>query len=165
MIAAGLFRGEHIELIRGVIVEMSPQNARHADVIQALTRLLLPPLLRRADIRVQLPFAAGSHSLPEPDLALVKPGRYQAGHPDEAFLLIEVSDASLKLDRQDKAELYATAGVPEYWIVNLVDRAIEQHSEPSNGAYTRVIPFRSGETIRPLAFGDLSLNIDEIFGG
>src|SRR5256885_16350522 len=70
MVEAGLFRGEHVELIRGVIVRMSPQHEPHATVIQILTRLLAPALLGRADVRVRLPFAAGDYSLPEPDLAL-----------------------------------------------------------------------------------------------
>lgn len=164
MVAAGLFRDERIELLQGVIVAMSPQNAPHADVIQALNRLLVPALLGRADVRVKLPFVAGDHSLPEPDLAVVEAGRYKAAHPNRAFLLIEVADTSLKLDRQDKAELYARIGVSEYWIVNLENRTIERHNEPSKGAYSRVTPFRPGEMISPLAFPDVSIPVDEVFG-
>ena len=100
MIDAGLFRDERIELIQGVIVEMSPQNMPHSGAIQVLTRLLVPPLVGRSDIRVQLPFAAGDDSLPEPDLALVEPMYFGKAHPDRAFLIIEVADASLKFDRQ-----------------------------------------------------------------
>jgi Uma2 family endonuclease len=132
MIEAGLFRDERIELIGGVIVEMSPQNVPHAAAIQILTRLLVPPLVGRADVRVQLPFAVGDDSLPEPDLAIVKPELRASAHPDKAFLLIEVADTSLQFDRHDKADLYARAGIAEYWIVNLSDGVIERHSEPSS---------------------------------
>jgi Uma2 family endonuclease len=164
MIAAGLFRDERIELIEGVIVRMTPQNTPHAAAIQMLTRLLLPPLVGRADVRVQLPFAAGDDSLPEPDLSLVEPRYFKDAHPDRAFLIIEVANASLKFDRQEKADLYARAGVPEYWVVNLVDKLIERHSEPAGGSYTRVTPYRSGEGLAPLAFGDVTVRVAEVFG-
>jgi Uma2 family endonuclease len=164
MVAVGFFRDERVELIRGVVVEMSAQNAPHAGVIQALSHLLLPALLGRANVRVQLPFVAGPDSLPEPDLAVVKPGRYMDAHPDQAFLIIEVADASLKIDRQEKAELYARVGVPEYWVVNVAGRIIERHSEPTDGTYARVTPFRSGETVAPLAFADVAVRADEVFG-
>ena len=133
MIEAGFFRDERVELIQGVVVEESPQNAPHAYAIQVLNRLLMPRLVARADVRVQLPFAPGTHSLPEPDLAVVAIGDYKAAHPSAAILIIEVADASLKFDRQEKAELYARAGVPEYWVVNLADRVIERHTEPADG--------------------------------
>jgi Uma2 family endonuclease len=164
MIAAGLFQNERIELIRGVIVQMSPQNSPHAAAIQMLTRLLLPPLLGRADVRVQLPFVVGDDSVPEPDLVQVEPKYFKDAHPDRAFLVIEVANASLKFDRQDKAELYARAAVPEHWVVNVGDGIIEQHSEPAGGSYARVTPFRRGETIAPLAFPDVAVRVDEVFG-
>jgi Uma2 family endonuclease len=144
---------------------MSPQNAPHSFVIQILSRLLMPRLVGRADVRVQLPFVAGADSVPEPDLAVVALGNYMNAHPSQSLLVIEVADSSLKFDRQEKAELYARAGVPEYWIVNLTDRIVERHSEPMSGAYTRVTPFRSGETIAPLAFADVAVRVDEVFGG
>jgi Uma2 family endonuclease len=164
MVAAGFFRDERVELIRGVVVQMSPQNAPHAYVIQILNRLLVPRLLGRADVRVQLPFVAGADSVPEPDLAVVALGSYMNAHPDRAFLIIEVADSSLKLDREEKAELYARAGVPEYWIVNLAGRIIERHSEPTSGTYVRVTPFRSGEAVALLAFPDVEVRVDEALG-
>ena len=164
MIAAGLFRDERIELIRGVIVEMSPQNEPHSSAIQALTQLLLLPLVGRAAVRVQLPFNASDDSVPEPDLAVVEPKRFKDAHPDHAFLIVEVSDPSLAFDRHDKADLYAQANVPEYWVVNLAQAIIERRSEPVSGAYTRVTPFRAGETIAPLAFPDAGFRVDDVFG-
>ena len=165
MIAAGFFRGERVELLQGVVVEMSPQNAPHSYVIQVLTGLLVPPLHGRADVRVQLPFAANAASMPEPDLAIVARGNFMNAHPSQAFLIIEVADSSMKLDRHEKAELYARASIPEYWIVNLADRIIERHSEPTSGPYARVTPFRQGETIQPLGFPDVVIRVDEVFGG
>jgi hypothetical protein len=78
---------------------------------------------------------------------------------------LEVADPSLKIDRQEKAEINVHARVPEYWVVNLAGRIIERHSEPTDGTYARVTPFRSGETVAPLAFADVELRLDEVFGG
>jgi Uma2 family endonuclease len=163
MVDAGLFRGEHVELIRGIIVRMSPQNAAHALVIQILNRLLVPALLGRADVRVQLPFAAGDLSLPEPDLALVAVGRFGEPHPSRAFSLIEVADSSLSEDRGEKAELYCLAGVPEYWVVNIPDGTIEVHTDASRGAFTRVTPYRAGQALAPVAFPDVLVRVDDLF--
>lgn len=165
MIDAGLFRDEHVELIEGVIVEMSPQNSPHAAAIQRLTELLLPSLVGRAGVRIQLPLAASDDSLPEPDVAIVEPKYFGEAHPTRAFLIIEVADASLKFDRQDKAELYACAGVPEYWIVNLAEKLIECYREPGAGAYKRVTPHRIGESLSPTAFPDVIVRVAEVFGG
>jgi len=164
MIDAGLFRDERVELIRGVIVQMSPQNAPHSAAIQMLNRLLTPALVGRADVRIQLPLATGADSLPEPDLALVPPGYYAQAHPSEAYLVIEVADSSLEVDRHEKGHLYAEAGVPEYWVVNLRDRVIEVHTEPLKGEYTRVTPYRSGESARPHAYVDVTIDVSAVFG-
>jgi Uma2 family endonuclease len=128
-----------------------------------LTRIFVPALLGRADVRVQLPFVVGDDSLPEPDLALVAVSRFGQPHPDRAFLIVEVADSSLEEDRGEKAELYAAAGVPECWVVNIPDRTIEVHTEPSRGAYTRVIPYGTGQEVAPAAFPDVFVDVTELF--
>ena len=162
MAAEGRFEGERVELIEGVIVEMSPQDPRHAGTVQRLTRVLGGALGGRADVRVQLPFAIAGESLPEPDVALVTRADFDEVHPATAFLVAEVAEASLRKDRSVKAGLYARAGVPEYWIVNLVDRLIEVHTDVAGAAYTRVIPVRPGEVIRLRAFPDVEIAVDDI---
>jgi Uma2 family endonuclease len=163
LVDAGRFRNERVELIHGIIVEMSPQNAAHAVVVQILTRIFARALAGRADVRVQLPFSAGEHSSPEPDLAVVAVAHFGQPHPDSAFLIVEVADSSLDDDRVLKSEVYATAGVPQYWIVNIPDRRIEVHTEPSRGAYTRVTPHRIGERVAPVAFPDVVVDVAELF--
>jgi Uma2 family endonuclease len=165
LIAAGFFRDERVELIRGLVVEMSPQNTPHANVIEALTQLLLPPLVGRANVRVQLPFAAGDDSLAEPDLAVVAPDRNKTLTQTGRSCSSRSRIRRWKLDRQEKAELYAHASVPEYWVVNLAGRTIERHSQPTDGTYARITPFRSGERVSSLAFPDVELRVDEVFGG
>jgi Uma2 family endonuclease len=164
MIDAGLFRDERVELIEGVIVEMTPQSSSHAAAIQRLTELLLPRPVGRAGVRVQLRLAAGDDSLPEPDLALVEPGYFRDAHPDRSSLVVEVADISFRFDRYDKADLYARSGFPEYWVVNLGDELIERCSEPASGSYTRITPYRPEESLAALAFPDVSVRVAEVFG-
>jgi Uma2 family endonuclease len=161
MVEVGLFRGEHIELIRGLIVRMSPQGVSHASVIQILTRVLVPALLGRADVRVQLPFAVGDHSLPEPDLAVVAVGGFRTPHPDRASLLIEVAETSLDEDRSEKGRLYAEGGVCEYWVVNIPALAVEVYTDPSPTGYSRMTTHRARLALS--AFPDVVVDLAELF--
>ena len=163
LVKADVFRGEHVELIHGIIVRMSPQDDPHASMVQVLTRILMPALVGRADVRVQLPFAASDDSEPEPDFAVVAVAGFNSPHPQRAFLIIEVADSSLEDDRTVKAEVYASAGIPEYWILNIPDRSIEVHTEPSRGAYTRVTPYRRGDRVAPAAFPDVVVDVAALF--
>ena len=100
-----------------------------------------------------------------PDLALVPVRDYARQHPDSAFLVIEVADSSLRKDRLAKGRVYALADVPEYWIVNLVEKIVEVHTDPSATGYARVTQHRSGETLRPTAFGDIEANLGDLLAG
>jgi Uma2 family endonuclease len=162
MIAAGLFENERVELLEGLIVEMSPQNPLHAAVIQRLDEALQRMLRGRGAVRVQMPFVAGDASLPEPDVAVVAPGDYDEAHPAEAFLVVEVADSSLRKDRRLKSEIYAKAGVPEYWVVGLAERVIEVHTEVSSESYLRVTPARRGDRVRLSAFPDVEIPVSDI---
>src|SRR5262249_30811966 len=133
---AGFFRDQKVELLFGSIVEISAHGRRHAFAVQRLTRLLRA-LGDRADLRIQLPFAALDDSEPEPDAAIVAFDDGANAHPGEAFLIIEVADSSLADDRV-KRHVYAAARVPEYWIINLVDDVLERYSEPRSDDYQTV---------------------------
>jgi Uma2 family endonuclease len=158
----GAFGNERIELIYGAIVRMSPIGGRHSDSVTELMERLVLALHGRAKIRPGLPFVASDISLPQPDLAVVPVASYRQEHPTTALLLIEVSETSLRFDRGTKRDLYAEAGVPEYWIVNLVDRVVEVYDHPTDGRYTRSRGFSPGESIALGAFPDVSLDVSEI---
>ena len=164
MVELGLFEGERVELIYGVVVEMSPKGDRHDGVIEWLNERLVLGLAQRASVRVQSAFAASDGSRPEPDLAIVDRSDHRLGHPTEAHLIIEVAESSLKYDRDVKSKLYAECGVPEYWIVNLVDDIVEVHTDVVRGVYTSVMPERRGGTVAPQAFGDVVLDVSELLG-
>jgi Uma2 family endonuclease len=161
MVETGIFDDQRVELLRGVLVEMSPQGARHADVSALLTELLIRALPRMTQVRCHLPFAASDDSEPEPDVAVYPARTFGEDHPDTAFLLIEVADSSLRKDRGLKSEIYAEAGVPEYWIVDLVNGAVEVRTAPANDHYTRTVTYRRGERIALVAFPELELATDD----
>jgi Uma2 family endonuclease len=112
-------------------------------------------------VRIQGSFAAGELSEPEPDVSVLALGDYDAAHPSEAHLIIEVADSSLSYDRGQKAELYAQCGVVDYWIVNLVERVVEVHRLPQSAGYQQVSVHPKGARLRLLAFPDVELSVDD----
>jgi Uma2 family endonuclease len=155
----GFFRGERVELVEGIVVRMSPIGPAHASAVQRLTELLLPRLLGRATVRTQQPFVASDDSEPEPDVAVVPEGRYADRHPDAALLIVEVAESSLEYDRLTKGPLYAASRVGEYWVVDLVGRAVEVYTNPAHGSYTRTRRALEGESVTPSAFPDLTIDV------
>jgi Uma2 family endonuclease len=116
----------------------------------------------RAVVRFQSAFAASDQSEPEPDIAVVPVAEYLDEHPKVAFLVVEVADSSLARDRSAKADLYATAGVPEYGVADLVHRVIEVRTEPSDGKYARLTTLRRGDTLTLARFPDVQIPVADI---
>jgi Uma2 family endonuclease len=160
LVALGRFEDERVELLRGMIVTMTPQKAPHAYAVQQLNEHLVPRLQGRAHVRIQLPLAL-SDSEPEPDLALAPLNDYSKEHPTQAWLVVEVADSTLKKDRRIKAKLYAEHGVVEYWIVNLVESVVEVHSAIREGVYTSVRNVGRTESIQLIRFPDVTLPVRE----
>jgi Uma2 family endonuclease len=121
MIAAGVFDDDacRIELIDGLLIEMTPIGPAHSFVVERLNRLLVRTLSDAYSVRPQLPVTLGDKSEPQPDIAVIRAKDSSLKRqPKRALLAIEVADASLDFDRNVKARLYARSGVPEYWIVS-----------------------------------------------
>ena len=166
---AGVFSpGVRVELIEGEIVDMSPIGERHAACVDSLDELLRERRQRRVNIRVQNPIQLDDYSEPQPDIAILKrrDDFYKHAHPrpEDVLLLIEVSDTTLEYDRKVKVPLYARAGVPEVWIVNLADERVEMFADPSGGAYRVTATFARDEDVQSYALRDLRLSVSEIFG-
>ena len=102
-------------------------------------------------VRRQLPLALDPDSEPEPDIAVVvgKPRDFPSGHPNTAILVVEISDATLTQDRTRKVRLYARHGIPEYWILNVVDDCLEVYRDPTGETYQTKLTLRRGDTITP----------------
>ena len=154
MIGAGILgEDEHVELIGGRIVEMSPEGPAHAGAIDLCAEALRAVFGPGYTVRVQHALIVDPADEPEPDVAIVPggPRDHLAEHPRTAALVVEVADSSLDYDRGQKAQLYARAGFEEYWIVNLRDRCVEVHRQPSPEGYARVMTLAADATVSPLA--------------
>lgn len=171
MAVSGLFDGRRVELIHGEIFEMSPQDSLHASGITMVNRCLSRNFTQSFLVRVQLPVALGLESDPEPDFAIVQGevSDYLQAHPSTAVLVIEVSVSSLEYDRTIKLQLYAEAGIPEYWIINLVDRRLEVYrqpqkssSDPNSVDYGWRQVLTAQDSISPLSLPQASIPVAEL---
>jgi Uma2 family endonuclease len=163
---AGLFRPEErLELIEGEIYAMSPQKTPHSVAIDLTLPVLQQAFRPEHYVRVQEPLTLSDYSEPEPDLAVVpgKPRDYLAGHPHAPALVVEVAETTLAFDRR-KAAIYARAGIPEYWILNLVDGVLEVYRRPSQdaGRYEDCTRYVSGDTVSPLLAPDQSVLVADL---
>ncbi|HMD02150.1 MAG TPA: Uma2 family endonuclease [Candidatus Baltobacteraceae bacterium] len=157
MADAGIFApDERVELLDGELIAVPPMGSPHGGAIGAITRLLTQRLNDRAAIRVQLPVIVDPRSEPEPDFAIVPldAREWRDRHPVAAdvLFLIEVADSSREFDLRKKAPVYARAGIAEVWVVDVVDRRLIVHREPTRDghALTHILPQNS--RIAPLAF-------------
>ena len=168
MIEAGILgEDEDVQLIAGTLVAMPPQGSPHAVVIQRLTAALVRAAGDDLAVRPQLPLTLLDDSEPEPDLAVVRAddAPLRGPHPRSALLVIEVAGDSLRLDRQSKASLYARAGIPEYWIVNLAESTIEAHCEPDPpaGVYRSRTVVAAGGTLVARSVPSLTIDVAFLF--
>ena len=167
MAEAGVLKPQaRVELLDGQIIDMSPIGPLHAGVVNRLSRMFTLTAKGRWIVSAQAPVHLDDHSEPEPDVTLLKPmpDDYTRRHPkpDDVLLLVEVSDATLDLDRNHKLPAYGRAGISEVWIVNLVDKAIEIHREPHFAGYGSKTILHAGEQAKPQAFPDVVIDVGEL---
>ena len=145
---------------------MSPIGPEHSGIVDQLAAILIKQLGDRAVVKVQGPLQLDESTEPQPDLILLEPRRDYYKHslprPIDVTLVIEVADSSLAYDRAIKMPLYAGAGIPEAWIVNLIDRWIEVYRDPSPAGYTTMLKILAGKSISPRAFDDVVVTVDEL---
>jgi Uma2 family endonuclease len=169
MFKAGVFsEGDHVELIEGEVIEMSPIGKRHAGCVNRLNRLLNRSVGELAIVSVQSPISSDDFSEPQPDVALLKPRAdfYSNSHPTPAdvLVIIEVADTSVDYDRNVKLPIYARVGIPEAWLVILPKDLIEVHSEPKNGKYQKVQRLKRGKRLASTTIPVLKPDVDDILG-
>lgn len=153
---AGVFRpDERLELVDGKILSMSPQNPPHATasvLAEAALGVLSGP---SCHLRIQKPLTVDAHTEVEPDIAIVtgQARDYLQRHPTTALLVVEIADSSAAYDRAQKAELYARAGVPDYWVLIVPQRRLEvrRDPDPTSGEYRTVLLLGEDEAISPLS--------------
>jgi len=170
MIESGVFdQGprRRLEFIEGEIREMAPIGALHEAVVDRLAEWSFRSVPKgRAWIRVQNSIGLPSlDSAPEPDLAWVVRRDYSQGRPTEkdVLLVIEVADSSLKYDCGEKADLYAAAGIADYWVVDLPSRAVEVRRDPVDGRYRSLRTHTGSEEVCPLRAPEVALRVASLW--
>lgn len=135
MDAGVLTEGDRVELIEGVILRMAAMKGPHATAVTTMADVLRSLCRPGRHVREQCPIAVSDISEPEPDVAVVRGrnGDYVKEHPRTADLVVEVADTSLAFDLGIKAGLYASAGVPDYWVLALGTRQLHVLRDPESG--------------------------------
>ncbi len=162
-----LTEDDRVELLQGNITALSPIGPYHSGVVDFLADFFKQALGRTAIVRVQNPLAAGKDSEPQPDLMLLAPRDdfYRHAHPTptEVRLLIEVAEASLEVDCDFKARLYARAEVAEYWVIDLVRQMVIVHRQPAGERYADISTHGRGTRVGPAALLDVQLTVADCF--
>ncbi len=167
LVEAGvLAEDDRVELLEGVVVAMAPKNPPHDTGVTLATYALIRAVGGRAAVRTQCSLIIGRWSVPEPDVAVVagSPRDYSEHHPQTALLVVEVAESSLQQDRLTKAGIYAAAGIPEYWIVNLREGALEVMREPAReeARYRHARTLRGGERVELTALPGSVVAVSEL---
>lgn len=154
------------ELLEGDIYPMPPEGPEHASIGSEIAYRFIQHSAASWHARIEKPLCLGDSEL-IPDIAIVqgRPRDYLAQHPTTALLVIEVADTSLPRDRTLKLSLYAQAGIPEYWIVNLQTRQLEVYREPAGNEYRSIRYYARDETVAPLFEPAWTIPVAELVGG
>ena len=151
---------DRVELIRGEVLDMAPIGQGHEGTVNAMTQALVLACQGKAIVSVQNSIRLDRWSVPQPDFAVF---RYRADFylegrrpsPADVLLLIEVSDSSVRYDRDVKLPLYAAAGIPEYWIMDLQRRVVGAYKQPDGNRYAVEAEFRGGDEVPLFAAPDI----------
>lgn len=168
MAEAGIL-GENarVELIEGAIIDMTPIGSRHAAAVKRLNRVLGRAIGDSAIVSTQDPVILDLHTEPQPDLALLQPRAdfYQSAHPrpDDILLVIEVADSSLAYDRDIKLPLYARAGIPEAWLVDIGAGSLTCFSKPGGDGYRETALIEVLNAVRIAALPGLEVDLQGLF--
>ncbi|MGI8470267.1 MAG: Uma2 family endonuclease [Pyrinomonadaceae bacterium] len=166
MIELGMLKDyEKAEIIEGELIKKMTIGDRHAAIVNLLTKYFVKNVSDNILVSVQNPVRLSDFNEPEPDIVLADLTKFDGKRhprPVEVLLLIEVSDSTVKYDRDVKLPLYAEAEIAEVWIINLPSEIIEIHTKPKFGLYQLVKIFGRGEQIITETLPEISLNVDEI---
>jgi len=162
---------EPIELLDGLLLVKEPQSSPHRTSVLLTAKALERAFGQGWFVQTQSPIVLDDRSEPEPDVCVVRgsPRDYLASHPRNPALVVEVAQAGLALARGRKAAAYARAGLADYWVVNLVNRALEVHREPArpgparrHWGYAMIETLRADATITPLAAPAAPIHIADL---
>jgi len=161
-----LHEDSRVELIDGEIVEMAPIGSAHGGNVNRFIRLFSKVVGGKAIVAAQNPVVLSGYAEPQPDISILRwrADDYEQSnpHPEDVLLLIEVSDSTLRYDRDVKIPLYAKNGIPEVWLLDIPDRKLEIYREPINGEYRQRDCRQTGQ-IAPILCPDAIIDLAELF--
>lgn len=168
MIELGMLKDyEKAEIIDGELIQKITIGDKHAFAVDNLARIFIKNLPDNILVRVQNPLRLSDFDEPEPDIVLADLTKYDGKRhprPAETLLIVEVSDSTLKYDRDTKLSLYAEAEIPEVWIVNLKNDIIEVHQRPNVGIYQIASIYKIGDTVKSSVLPQFEIGVDKILG-
>ena len=167
MAEVGILTSEDkVELLNGEIIKMSPIGSLHAGYVNILNELFTDALGKKVHVQTQSPVSLGKFSEPEPDLMILKRRKdhylTRLPRPKDVYMVVEVSDTTLEKDRKVKAPLYAKAGIPEYWILNVIEKQLELFSNPQNGKYEQESIIK-GKNLAHFDAFDIDIKASDVF--
>jgi|SRR5687767_592871 len=154
---------EDVELLRGIIVDKMSKSPLHEFIAQKLMKLFARQIPEKFEVRREGPLTLAD-SEPEPDISIVegKPEDWLNSHPSRASVVIEIAISSLHLDRS-KAEIYAEAAIPEYWLIRGDEYLVDVYRQPTNKGYVERITLTANDTLKCGSIAELQIDLKEIF--
>ena len=164
LVNSGLLEGKPVELLEGEIIEMSPEGVEHSYTNRSVVKYLRKLLAGKAEIIQAQPITL-DNSEPEPDITIAQlPETIYRDHhpyPQDIYWLIEVSNKTLNKDLNQKIITYARNGIPEYWVIDLVNKKLITHTQIQDNNYAQTIEYQTG-TVLSLAFPNIAIALDEL---
>ncbi|MEM6612578.1 MAG: Uma2 family endonuclease [Cyanobacteria bacterium P01_C01_bin.72] len=164
LVDAGLLSGKPVEFLEGEIVTVSPEEVEHRYTNSSIVKYLRSIFDKTAEIQESHPITL-DNSEPEPDVAVVRlpETMYRTRHPypQDIYWLIEISNRTLKTDLNQKKITYARNGIPEYWVIDLINNKLIVHTQIQDNNYTQVNEYTKG-TVSPLAFPNVAISLDKL---
>ncbi len=163
LVDSGVLAGKKVEFLEGEIISMSPEGVPHRNTNHRAVKYLRKLLDGLAEVYESHPITL-DNSEPEPDIAIVHlpENIYDTHHPypENVYWLVEVSQETLKKDLEQKTIIYARNGIPEYWVIDLVNKKLIVHTQPQADSYIQIAEYKIG-TISPLAFPDIAIALNQ----
>jgi Uma2 family endonuclease len=164
LVDSGVLENKQVELLEGEIIQVSPESPMHSSTNYSVAKYLRSTLQNQVVIREAHPITL-DNSEPEPDIAIVAAPytTYFARHPypQDIYLLIEISNKTLKIDLEQKSKIYARNGIPEYWVIDLINHKVWVHTQPEQDMYIQITEYSSGIII-PSTFPDLKIPVEQL---
>jgi Uma2 family endonuclease len=167
LMSKGWYPGDGYELIDGELIDKKMGKNNPHVLAALLMHQWLVGIFGFLRVHKEDPVNVNERNEPEPDLTVLRVPDQELGRnprPEDALLVIEVAASSLRFDLSTKADLYARAGIPDYWVLDIESRRMIVHREPKDGKYTSVTAYSEDESVAPLAAPESALQVATAFG-